>query len=187
MHRRELTNLILALLHYRWPTPPLPSPGPYLCTTTTTAFGHATPSCVREVPSPSPDRLAYRPMEPSDTRLSIGSSRPPVQCPRLGTLPPTGLHRGLGPLHRVIRRRRREKKKKTKPTTSRWSPTPLEHRRYARRQGSPSVHGADPKDRWCHGPPPRRQPHQHCPLPCLRHRHFLQAKPTVQTSVHHRI
>jgi hypothetical protein len=42
-----------------------------------------------------------------------------------------------------------------KPVESRLSPASLERWRYAEQQGSPSVHGADPKDHWDHGPPSR--------------------------------
>jgi hypothetical protein len=44
--------------------------GPCLRTTTSTSFGHTTPSRVGVAPSPSLDRLAYRPMEPSDPDAS---------------------------------------------------------------------------------------------------------------------
>jgi hypothetical protein len=76
MPQRELTDLILALLHsvahattaavimvasatVAWSLP--------LCTTTT-AFGHAMPSCIGEAPVPFPP--PYQPMEPSDPNTS---------------------------------------------------------------------------------------------------------------------
>jgi hypothetical protein len=58
----------------------------------------------------------------------------------------------------------------------------IRHRRYPGQCASPSIHGADPKDRWHHGPPPCRQPRRPLPLPCLhRRRHFLQAKQAPRT------
>jgi hypothetical protein len=96
-----------------------------------------------------------------------------------GDLAPTGLHRGLGPLHRVVRGAGGGgKKKKTMPAASQWSPASL---------GAPAIcrttHiSIGPRGRP-QGLPPLHQPHRHRPL--LRHhrRHFLQAKPSLRTPV----
>jgi hypothetical protein len=78
MSRNGLTYVILALLHAVaapplpwWSVPPQPDPRPCTNTTTTTAvFGRATPSYVGESLVPSPDRPAYRLMEPSEFDVS---------------------------------------------------------------------------------------------------------------------
>jgi hypothetical protein len=94
----------------------------------------------------------------------------------------TGLHRPKGLCHRAFRGRRREERKmKTTTARSRWSPALLGCRRYAGLHRSPSVQGANPKDRWYHGPPPRRLAHRPLPLPhqdCRRC--FLQARPALR-------
>jgi hypothetical protein len=86
-----------SVAHRRRPTPPLsrsswwlapPSPSHY---TPASAFGHATPPRVGAalVPFPRPARvLADGTLKPR--HLSMGSLRPPVRCPRLGTLPQPG-------------------------------------------------------------------------------------------------
>jgi hypothetical protein len=94
---------------------------------------------------------------------------------------PTELHWSMTHHHRAIGGRRRKEKKKTMSATSRWSPAPLGRRRYARWHASPLVHGADPKDRWHHGPPPHRQPCRLLPGPRrVCRRHFLQARQALR-------
>jgi hypothetical protein len=93
----------------------------------------------------------------------------------------TGLHRPKGLCHHAFRARRTEERKmKMTAARSRWSSALLGHRRYAGLCESPSVQGADPKDCWHHGLPPRRQAHR--PLPSQRQdrcRCFLQARPAL--------
>jgi hypothetical protein len=114
-----------------------------------------------------------RPLPPTGQRTGRWCSQTPtpiqgvIRVGRVSSIVgivPTGLHRSMTLHHRAVRGRRREKKKMTS-ATSRWSPAPLRYRRYAGRCTSPSVHGANPKDHWHHGPPPRRQPHRPLPSP----------------------
>jgi hypothetical protein len=63
-----------------------------------------------------------------------------------------GVARPKGPHHRVVRGRRREEKKKMMSAASRWSPAPLEHRRFIGWRTSSLAHRADPKDHWHHRP-----------------------------------
>jgi hypothetical protein len=109
--------------------------------------------------------------------------------PSMAEVAPTGLHWTKGPHHQAVRgRRRREEKKMMTSATSRWSPAPLGRQRYVGRHASQSVHEANPKDRWCHRPPPCRQPHRPCLLPRLHHRwYFLQARQALRTLGRRRI
>jgi hypothetical protein len=132
MPLRELTDLILALLHsvagprhhrhgrrggrcHRCsaPAPAHPPPLP------------SAPPCswvLERAPSPSPDWPTYRSMEPSDPNTSPWGPRG-RSCAVHGWGPcPNRLHMCTCLHHRVIRGRQREKKKKTKPARSRWSP-----------------------------------------------------------------
>jgi hypothetical protein len=119
MPRRELTDLIVALLHHvasphhrdrrggrchRWPTPAPPQP-PMTSAT-------PNPRVFEWPPSPSPERLSYRPMEPSDHDASP-RGRHGHPCVIHGWARAlTRLHWRLGLHHRATRGRRRDKKKK---------------------------------------------------------------------------
>jgi hypothetical protein len=198
MPRWELIDLVLALLHsvagsrhchhgrcggrrHRHPisasAPPPPQPS-----------GTPHPRTLERPPSPSPNRPTYRPLEPSNPDTSPWGRR----------IRPCAVH-GWGPCPNRVApmhgpsssshqgEKKKKKKKKTLSATSRLSLTPLERRWYAGQRRSPLVHGADPKDRWCHGPPPQRQPRWHPPVLHLRRRHFLQVKQALRTPVCRRI
>jgi hypothetical protein len=78
---------------------------------------------------------------------------------------PIRLHLSMTLHHRAVKGRRREEEEKAMSDASWWSPAPLGRRRSAGRRASPSVHGADPKDRRHHRPAPRCQPRRPIPSP----------------------
>jgi hypothetical protein len=142
MPSRALANLIVALLHE--------VAGPHHSRRggrrhRRSAVAPASPPPLSTLAAPH-RRVLERPPSPSPDRPM--NQVTPVHDPS------SSIHQG-----------RRREEKKTMSARSRWSPAPLGCRRYVRRQGSPSVHGADPKDRWHQGPPPRRQPRRPLPSP----------------------
>jgi hypothetical protein len=130
MPSRELTNLILALLHS------VASPrhhrrsrcgGRRHC--------HPVPASAPPQPpsaTPRPHVMEWPPIGRRVSRWNLqtltplhgvdGAGRVPST---VGGLATTGLHQRTDHLHRVVRGRMRERKKKMMPTASRWSPALL--------------------------------------------------------------
>jgi hypothetical protein len=82
---------------------------------------HATPlpHALEWPPSPSPNRLTYRPMEPSDPDASPWGCRGQSCAVHGWGLALTGLHWPTGLRHRAVNRRKREKEKKMTTVASR--------------------------------------------------------------------